>query len=110
MRIDVPGPSILVRARMDLDAARRHPREGYDEYPWVGDIVVQWEEQQHADYVLHERVVWSGEPRWDEPGYSIDSAENQARRDAAHRLADVMVALCGTGAGPSGGGTANRSA
>lgn len=95
---------------MDLDRVRRHPREGYDEYPWVGDIVVQWEEQQHADYVLHERVVWSGEPRWDEPGYGSDSAENQARQDAADRLADVMIALCGTSAGPSEGGTANRRA
>ena len=79
---------------MDLDVSRPHPQEGYDEYPWVGDIVVQWEEQSGTEHVLHERIVWTGEPRWDAPGYSTEEAENQARRDAANRLADLMSVLC----------------
>lgn len=94
MKRDVPFPNLVVRCRMDLDVSRPHPEEGYEEYPWVGDIVVQWEEFQHAEAVLHERVVWTGEPQWDAPGYSSEDAENRAMRAAASRLADLMSMLC----------------
>ncbi len=88
-------PGVVVRARMDLDVSRPHPEEGYAEYPWVGDIVVQWEEQPPGrDPVLHQTVVWTSPPRWDAPGYSSDDAEDLARRDAARRLAEVLSQLC----------------
>ena len=107
-------PHIVVQARMDLDIARPHPDEGYDEYPWVGDIVVQWTETTpDGDAVLCHRTVWTSEPRWDAPGYGSDEAENAARRDAALRLADALTELCAggrardgeptsAGAGPTG--------
>ena len=93
--LPLPVPAVVVRARMDLDVSRPHPEEGYDEYPWVGDIVVQWEEQSGTGPVRRETVVWTSAPRWDAPGYSSDDAEDLARRDAADRLAQVLSRLCG---------------
>ncbi len=75
----------------------RRGENGSSEHPWIGHIVVQWQERHPSDYLVHEKIVWSGQPRWDAPGYSSDEAENQAREDAANRLAEVLSFLCGPG-------------
>ncbi len=95
MRIDLPIPAIVVRAVLDLHT-RRKTDQGLDEHPYVGSVVVQWEEVDPSapTRIVHEIPVWTSKPHWDAPGYATEQAENAARKEAAEALAEALRGLC----------------
>ncbi len=95
MRIDLPIPAIVIRAVLDLHT-RRKTDEGLDEHPYVGSLVVQWEEVDASapTRIVHEIPVWTSKPYWDAPGYASDEAENAARQEAVEVLAEALRGLC----------------
>ncbi len=89
MRIDLPVPAIVIRAKLVVDDDLRND---HGDYPFLGSVIVQWEEVRPDDdrRVVHEIIVWTGQPHYDAPGYATEEAENAARQEAAEWLASRL--------------------